>query len=662
MAGEEKLRFVLESIWRGAGVRGAKKDMTALGSEGKKASKSMAEFARSAAAGIAPVVALGVAMKKAYDLGEQGAAIDRLMGAGEALAASQGQSMTAIVSAMQRGAQGTISEMDAMAAANQALQLGVATTPAEFEELARSSIALGQAMGVGPVQAINDITKGIGRMSPLILDNLGIMTRGGKVFEDYAKSVGKPVKALTDAEKKMILLGEAAKSAGKLLDENGEVVLDLASDYEVLEARLEDLGNRFKLQLAEGLAPLIHGFSEAATLTLDFADALDVAGDRVVNTHQGMVRLEDGTMMSKAAFVEWTKTLGISTDLLAAANPRVHDYASALDAVGEAAGSSGEKLNNSITILGDFTEKAIGAALVSRTLQDAMADEFISDAELQRVQALASTFGVELPAELGRTVAAFNLLSEQGVDPATASTEELLGALLSVDKFTKDVHTIEYKILVQGGGPVGIPGSATITGAGTSSGGPSSRGKSNQLGFAHGGRLPGGGVVEVGERGPEFIINGVVVPAGMTRGLKRLGLDAGRGLLHGGSLSNLALMGLKQGDPVPARGIGSQSSTRSRGSNAPAPATAAEQRRTVAPIVKEATQQAAAAVAPIATAIKDEARQQAERVERAMSDLAQTNRVTNRLLASIDAKLDDQATNEGVGSAVGEAMEFSQGV
>jgi hypothetical protein len=45
-------------------------------------------------------------------------------------------------------------------------------------------------------------------MSPLILDNLGIVTGGEKVFDDYAKSLGRTAASLTDAERKQALFNK----------------------------------------------------------------------------------------------------------------------------------------------------------------------------------------------------------------------------------------------------------------------------------------------------------------------------------------------------------------------------------------------------------------------------------------------------------------------
>src|SRR3972149_3247092 len=106
------------------------------------------------------------------------------------MATSFGQNMDDLVESIQRATNGAIPEFEAMGLANRALLLGVAETPEQFTKLATAAAALGQAMGRTSSEAMTDIVTGIGRMSPLILDNLGIMTRGGKGFDEYAAAGG----------------------------------------------------------------------------------------------------------------------------------------------------------------------------------------------------------------------------------------------------------------------------------------------------------------------------------------------------------------------------------------------------------------------------------------------------------------------------------------
>ena len=126
--------------------------------------------------------------------------------------------------------------------------------------------------------------------------------------------------------------------------------------------------------------------------------------------------------------------------------------------------------------------------------------------------------------------------------------------------------------------------------------------------FAHGGRLPSRGIAEVGEEGPEFIVDGVVMDAATTRKMKRLGLAAGQGHAHGGPISERPDYGKFLATGVTYTTVPTTSISSGGGSRRPppAPTTRASQKSATAPIIRESAKQAAEAIAPIALTIKDE--------------------------------------------------------
>jgi hypothetical protein len=152
--------------------------------------------------GIAGAVGLA---QGAYDLARHGAEVEALAGAYEGLATRAGTSGDAMLQKLRTASRGTISDFDLMQSANRAMMLGVSDDADQLAALLEQAAARGRAMGMGTSQAFNDLVTGIGRVSPLILDNLGIVTGGEKVFEDYAKSVGKAADSLTDFERKQAL-------------------------------------------------------------------------------------------------------------------------------------------------------------------------------------------------------------------------------------------------------------------------------------------------------------------------------------------------------------------------------------------------------------------------------------------------------------------------
>jgi len=119
--------------------------------------------------------------------------------------------------------QGAVSDLDLIRAANYAVTLGAATSEESFVRMAAAATRLGQALGRGPRDALNDITIGIGRQSRLILDNLGIVVKQEEANLQYAAALGKTVNELTEAERKTAFFTAANKALEEKLETLGPI-------------------------------------------------------------------------------------------------------------------------------------------------------------------------------------------------------------------------------------------------------------------------------------------------------------------------------------------------------------------------------------------------------------------------------------------------------
>lgn len=184
---------------------------------------------------------------------------------------SQGQSFDAFLAKLDEVAEGTISSADLIRASSQALLLGIpADRIAELLEVARGRAV---ATGRDVAQAFDDITTGIGRASPLILDNLGIVVNLTETYDEMASRVGKSAQELTQAEKSQALLNSVLEDGVS----SAQAFIDAQSDTaKALEQARASLGN-FQTglgRLAGGLLPFVaEGFAKAARGILILADA-----------------------------------------------------------------------------------------------------------------------------------------------------------------------------------------------------------------------------------------------------------------------------------------------------------------------------------------------------------------------------------------------------
>lgn len=187
-----------------------------------------------------------------YDLGKSGAAAQALEDSFDDLAASVGASAAQMLDALRGASQGMIADQELILAANRSILLGVADTSEEMAQLLQVATARGKAMGLSATQAFNDLVTGLGRMSPMILDNLGIVTGGEKVFADYAEAIGKSADALTDAERKAALFNKVISESADLVEQGIS-----ANPFAQLEAGMSNL----QTETGQLLAPIVSEFA-----------------------------------------------------------------------------------------------------------------------------------------------------------------------------------------------------------------------------------------------------------------------------------------------------------------------------------------------------------------------------------------------------------------
>lgn len=218
-------------------------------------------------------------MVGAYQLGEIGAQNSRLIESGETLARSYGDSLDQILSKVSEASLGTVSNMSIIESSNKAMMLGVSGSAEELASLMEIAALRGRAMGISTTQAFDDMVRGIGRMSPMILDNLGIVVDAEGTYGAYAASIGKSSSELTRSEKIQALLNKVIEEGNELLSDAGGLVDDNAAKYERLEARIDNYQATLAIAVDEAINPSIEAF-------LTMADAMDAASEATGFTDQ----------------------------------------------------------------------------------------------------------------------------------------------------------------------------------------------------------------------------------------------------------------------------------------------------------------------------------------------------------------------------------------
>jgi hypothetical protein len=263
-----------------------------------------------AGAGIAGIGALVAGIGgAAVDMAKTAAETERLGTAFDQLAGKAGQSGDAILAAMQQAARGTVSNADLMASANRAMLLGVADSAGEMAQLMDVASARGKAMGESTSQAFSDLVTGIGRMSPMILDNLGITIDAQKAYDDYARQLGVTSQSLDDAGKKQAILNAVIQSSTDLVKDNKDAGDDAASNYERMDAALTNAKDSLGSLFGPAVAVVAQKIADAATSA---AQALEQVGQK---SNLGQITQE--ALAAQASLGGLEDTLRTQTALLA---------------------------------------------------------------------------------------------------------------------------------------------------------------------------------------------------------------------------------------------------------------------------------------------------------------------------------------------------------
>lgn len=269
MANQVELQFILRDFVTAplnalkGKLSGLKSDLSGMG---QSLSKIPGLDMLVGAGSIYGVMKLGAAM---VDLAKQGAQVQRVGVAFDQLARSAGASSDKIIASLRAASRGTISDSELMLSANRAMLLGLGSDAEQLGKLMEVAGFRGRAMGLTTAQAFSDIVTGIGRMSPMILDNLGITIDAARTFGDYAASIGKAADALTDAEKRQALLNGVIKDGEARLKEAGGAADDAASKFERYDASIRNMNEAIGMvlagpigNLADAIAAVLSGKTE----------------------------------------------------------------------------------------------------------------------------------------------------------------------------------------------------------------------------------------------------------------------------------------------------------------------------------------------------------------------------------------------------------------
>lgn len=179
--------------------------------------------------------------------------VEQLSASFDNLAESAGLSGEEIMSSLREASKGMVSDVSLMESFNKSMLLvgeGMATKLPKLLEIAQASAA---ATGEDVGFLLDSLVTGIGRGSPMILDNLGLTINLAEAYDSYAKTLGITTKEMTKAQQQEALLNAVVAAGDGFIERLGDNTGGTAQTLAQFKTTIENL----KMGLATGLLPAL---------------------------------------------------------------------------------------------------------------------------------------------------------------------------------------------------------------------------------------------------------------------------------------------------------------------------------------------------------------------------------------------------------------------
>lgn len=193
----------------------------------------------------------------------------------DALGASAGRNLGGISTRIVELTDGAISLREAMSAVAKGSAAGL--TSVQLERLASVAKSSSIALGVDMTDAINRLSRGISKLEPELLDELGIFTKIGPAVANYAASIGKSESSLTDFERRQAFANAVLEEGEKKFAAINEELS--ANPYNKLTASIQNMTFQGLELINKVLAPIVELLSQSPTALLG---VMGILGSRLL--------------------------------------------------------------------------------------------------------------------------------------------------------------------------------------------------------------------------------------------------------------------------------------------------------------------------------------------------------------------------------------------
>lgn len=340
------------SVGTGAGARDFAKESQGLG--------GLVRLYATVAANLFAVGAAFNALKEAMNTTNMVEGLNQL-------GATSGQSLGTLAKNLATASGGALSLRDSMEATAKATSAGMSAK--QLMQLGSVARSASQALGLSMTDAVSRLTRGITKLEPELLDELGIFTKIDKATEDYARSVGKSAGALTDFERRQAFANAVLKEG---TDKFAAINIP-TNPYDKLLASLKDLAQNGLEAVNKVLGPLLNSLSQSpAALTTGVAY---LATTLVKQAIPAITEYREGLVKSAAAAAKAAETR--VADAKAAQVSNAQKVRAEAEAVAEQEVKAVDNAVRKIEALrgSSFGKQSKGYAILQKAAQDVTKEE-----------------------------------------------------------------------------------------------------------------------------------------------------------------------------------------------------------------------------------------------------------------------------------------------
>lgn len=385
------------------------------------------------------------ALTAAFGVLKRSAQVEQLKAGLVQLGSASGLAMKNLSQGLKEATGNAISLEEAMRATAQVTSAGL--DPSSLERFGAAAKNISNALGRDVSDSFDRLTRGVTKLEPELLDELGLFIRVDEATEKYARSIGKTSSELTNFEKRLAFQNEALEQAE---DKFGALSGIDSNPYAQLQSTLVELGQTIVSAVNGPLGKLVDFLSQnpavlAGALLYFGGNVLKSAAGNLVNFNRSLEKSQkslksQGKALSKSNEDLKTRQSGQS-EVFAKADKALSRNRANLKLLKDAQTSAGKSIAYHTGAIKANTEKfGANSAKVKESTQ------FLRNAQKRQYNYSKAITTTNMSLAKGNLQTALNALSQGKFKIALVKTKQAITRLNTAFKAT----TTQMKVATGG--------------------------------------------------------------------------------------------------------------------------------------------------------------------------------------------------------------------